>query len=50
MKYTIEKVDNGFTLTFDGEEPQTFKDIVELESALLERLKQEKLNCPTCED
>lgn len=43
MEYIIEKLEDGFQLTFVGEEPQTFKDIVELEAAVLERMQQDDL-------
>lgn len=44
MNYVIEKTEEGFTLTFDGEEPQFFDDIVELEDVLVARLQEEREN------
>lgn len=47
MNYVIEKTEDGFTLTFDGEEPQFFDDIVKLEDVLVARLRDEQLfNAP----
>lgn len=43
MNYVIEKIEDGFTLTFEGEEPQFFDDIVELEDVLVTRLKDVQL-------
>lgn len=44
MNYVIEKTEGGFTLTFDGEEPQFFDDIVELEDVLVARMREEREN------
>lgn len=44
MNYVIEKTEDGFTLTFEGEEPQFFADIVELEDAVAARLREEQEN------
>lgn len=44
MNYVIEKTEDGFTLTFDGEESQFFDDIVKLEDALVARLREEEPN------
>ncbi|HEY9664844.1 MAG TPA: hypothetical protein V6C65_40915 [Allocoleopsis sp.] len=44
MNYVIEKTEDGFTLTFDGEEPQLFDDIIELEDAVVARLQEEQEN------
>lgn len=47
MNYVIEKTEDGFTLTFDGEEPQFFDDIVALEDVVVARLRDEQLfNAP----
>lgn len=40
MNYTIEKTDDGFQLTFEGEESQWFSDIVLLEDELVRRLHE----------
>lgn len=44
MNYVIEKTEDGFTLTFEGEEPQFFNDIAELEDAVVARLREEQEN------
>lgn len=44
MNYVIEKTEDGFTLTFEGEEPQFFDDIVELEDVVVARLQKEREN------
>lgn len=44
MNYVIEKTEDGFTLTFDGEDPQFFDDLVELEDAVVARLREEQEN------
>lgn len=41
MNYVIEKTEDGFTLTFEGEEAQSFDDIVKLEDELMRRLHEE---------
>ena len=41
MNYVIEKTEDGFILTFAGEDPQFFADIVELEDAVVARLRDE---------
>ena len=43
MNYVIEKTEDGFTLTFAGEEPQFFADIVELEDVVIARLRNEAI-------
>ncbi|HEY9658882.1 MAG TPA: hypothetical protein V6C65_10550 [Allocoleopsis sp.] len=40
MNYVIEKTEDGFTLTFEGEEAQFFDDIVKLEDELVRRLHE----------
>ncbi len=44
MNYVIEKTEDGFTLTFEDEEPQFFADIVELEDVVVARLSEEQEN------
>lgn len=38
MNYTIERLEDGFQLTIEGESPQWFADIVLLEDELVRRL------------
>lgn len=41
MNYTIERLEDGFNLTIEGELPQWFADIVLLENELVRRLNEE---------